>query len=144
MRPIHIHAPSSAVAVLVLMTGSLVGCSSGSDPEVLKTGDGQSLLVAGDSDGGDDAGVQGVITDVGGCVGIARDVAEHAVVWPAGTKVGEGDALLVLPNGDEVREGDEIRAGAGYYTEPYPDRAPEVPEACRAEEIVIVNNVEVR
>lgn len=89
----------------------LAGC--GGEAQVLQAGE-IRVLVGERTTSGSDAQLVGVVTDVGGCLG----VDEFAVVWPHGTEVVSQDPLAVdVPGNGRVELGDSVELGGGMITE---------------------------
>ena len=92
---------------------ALAGCASAG--EVIDLDEGTTLLVAGRSDMGDDALLQGELSVVGNCVGVADTV----VIWPHGTKlVGDRELRIEVPGVGTYALGDQVSVGGGVAFEP--------------------------
>ena len=94
---------------------------------------GKHVLVAPPANGGEDAAISGVVTLIGGCLGIGSSVA----IWPHGTTIVSDDPLTIrVPDLGQVKLGDEVDGGGGTHE---PGDAPNgvtIPDTCKSETIV--------
>src|SRR5215218_5609413 len=88
-------------------------CAGGA--QVVEHDDGVKLLVAPKADGGDDALLEGGLSVLDGCVGVADTV----VIWPYGTsKLDGGELRIRVPQLGTFALGEKVSIGGGAPVEP--------------------------
>jgi hypothetical protein len=105
---------------------------------------GETLVLVGtQSDGTDGVGLQGRLTDVGGCLGVDGTEGTGtpvAVVWPHGTTIKTPDPLRVTVDGTMYELGDSIELGGhiAHFDElgSFKDK---VPSDCRASTVFVAD-----
>lgn len=115
-----------------------------SDSEKLLNGNGDALVLVGEkTNAGMMALTSGVLTDVGGCVGIGPENGalddSAVVIWPHGTTVTVPEPLTIRVGGKDYEMGDQIEIGGGF-TGPLKKSNffyNQVPEACRTANVFL-------
>ena len=101
------------MAVAIGALAAVTSCASGA--QVIELDDEVHLLVAPKADSGDAALLEGELTVLGGCVG----VADMVVIWPHGTKSLDGQDLRIeVPDLGTFALGDPVSIGGGVAVEP--------------------------
>jgi hypothetical protein len=83
---------------------------------------------------GDQASIEGTLTNVAGCIGIGRE--GPWLVWPIDYGLAPNDPVQVWDGRQRpvATVGDQVRLGGGIYTMPDPDSMPGgIPDDCRGE-----------
>ncbi|MFI5425709.1 hypothetical protein [Aeromicrobium sp. UC242_57] len=123
-------------AVLVAALVAIVVNRSGAE-KVINAGGDTLVLVGKESDEGATAMGEGVLTDVGGCLGLNTDGRSVVVVWPHGTTVQTPDPLRIRFDGKTYELGDTVKLGGGFAeqlasTSYFYDQ---VPKTCQSTEV---------
>jgi hypothetical protein len=105
---------------------------------------GETLVLVGKDTPSDTVGLDGILTDVGGCLGISVDGEGRGgsvVIWPHGTTIKTPEPLRVTIDGKTYGLGDRISTGGGNGTiEPSSSFYAKVPKACRASRVFVAGN----
>jgi hypothetical protein len=123
-----------AVAVLVLLVGSVAWYWLSGRASVEKTDNGLMVMVAPRGSGGMNAGISGQVTKDGQCVGLDGNLT----IWPRGTTV-HGNRLLV--GGRSYGLGDHFDGGGGVAEQKGDDFDPmdvDAPEGCPVTDKLII------
>jgi hypothetical protein len=126
----------AAVAVALL----LAGCTPATGLVVTTSDEGHVLLVEARDDGVHPlAEVTGTLVAVGACFGLKTDSGTYPTVFPPGSSIVEGTEQVEIPHWGTLGAGDELHGGGGYFSPGDLDYGDRIPDACRADEIVVVN-----
>lgn len=127
------------------IVGTVAACASDSHdlrgPQVHQYDDTATVLIAGTSEGGQDARLSGtLVLGPGGCVGV--DVGGRTIPVVFGNyTVRDTTKFLVFVNDDGYELGDRVTLFGGSAGPPYPTRVPDPPPACtRAEDELFIAN----
>lgn len=128
-------------AVLVVLVLALSSCSNGSDFEFLVLSkDGSTVLVLNQDVEGMEALFAGTVTKLpSGCFGINSNEETYPVIWPKATSLSDDATALRLSDGTVVTEGMAINGGGGLDSASL--RADNLPSACDADTVVVLNSV---
>jgi hypothetical protein len=89
--------------------------------------------------------VSGIVV-VEACYRLSSGEDRYPVVWPAGTTIADDRSSLKLVDGTEVRPGDHVSGGGGYFNEKAVEAvlgtALVVPESCwgKTDEMAVFNS----
>lgn len=105
---------------------------------------GETLVLVGKDTPTDEVGLDGILTDVSGCLGISADGKGRAgsvLIWPHGTTIETPDPLRVTIDGKTYGLGDRISTGGGRGTiAPSSYFYDKVPKACRTANVFVASN----
>ena len=123
-----------------LAMAAVVASGCGTTQPTVAEKDGLHLVTGRESRDGMGAEVRGEVTVLGSCIGLIEGGQSWTVVWPAGTTFSDDDAALIeLPDGRALAEGDRFDGGGGYL-HVGDVGVPELPGDCPADEIAVLNS----
>ncbi|KAA1378455.1 hypothetical protein [Aeromicrobium fastidiosum] len=116
-----------------------------SNGEKVLNENGETLVLVGKDSATDEVGLDGQLTDVGGCLGISADGKGRGgmvVIWPHGTTVKTPDPLRITVAGTTYGIGDTIEIGGGGIgpLEPSSHFYDKVPDGCRTAKVFVASN----
>lgn len=115
-----------------------------SNGEKVLNENGKTLVLVGSDTPSDEIGLDSILTDVGGCLGVSVDGTGRAgmvVIWPHGTTVKTPDPLRVTIDGTVYGIGDRINTGGAYSSiKPSSSFYYKVPKECRGARAFVISS----
>lgn len=115
-----------------------------SNGEKVLNENGETLVLVGKDAPTDEVGLDGLLTDVGGCLGTSADGKGRGgmvVIWPHGTTIKTPEPLRVTIDGKTYGLGDRISTGGGSGAlEPTDYFYDKVPDGCRTAKVFVASD----